>query len=290
MTNRGNIALGTAYYGTRIKKELSFSLLDYFYESGGTIIDSANSYASWEVNGSGGDSEKIIAEWHKSRNNRKKIKIISKVGFGYSSVPNGLKRERILDECHKSLERLKTNYIDYYLAHLDDKTRNLTETIKTFQNLISEGKILNWGISNYTSARLCKIIDICNINNWIKPKVIQNHYSLLKVTDHNTFDQMSWEALNEDILKTCIKEDIIPMAHTSLLWGAYTRDDKPLWGSFNSELNNKVISRIKEKSKAENSTPNQYVLSYIIKHKPSIVPVIGVSTIDQLKENLGVIT
>lgn len=289
MGNSGLIAIGTAYYGTKFDTETSLKFLDYFYQNGGTIIDSANSYAAWEKNGVGGDSERVIGKWHSLRKNREKVKIISKVGFGYGSVEHGLDQNVIRSECDKSLENLKTDYIDYYLAHLDDKSKKLEDTINTFQYLISEGKILNWGVSNYNSLRLTKIIELCNKNNWIKPKIIQNHFTLLKVKDHKTFDQMCWEALDDKILEICKREDIIPMAHTSLLWGAYCRDDKALWGSFNSMANREEILKIREKSKQDKITPNQYVLSYIINHNPSVIPVIGASSIEQLKENLGVL-
>lgn len=284
MSNK--IVIGSAYFGTKIKEKDSYKLLDYFIDSGGVTIDTANSYADWEKGGKGGDSERVIGSWLETGIKRDSVKIISKVGYEYSSVRRGLASDIVLNECNKSLERLGSDYIDLYLAHLDDNNSKLEVTIQTFNKLIDTGKIREWGLSNYSSARITEVIDICTKYSFKLPVVLENHYSLIEPADNSTYKNMLWEDLNTNSLKICEVNSIEPLAHSPLLWGAYSREDRPLWGSFKSPANTKRLEKLKKLSLDWDITPNQIVLAWIITKNPRIKPVIGVSNMEQLKENL----
>ena len=67
------LCLGTMYLGTRQNQEESFALLDQYYASGGNFIDTANIYAHWVPGGKGGESETVVGNWIKSRQNRDQV-------------------------------------------------------------------------------------------------------------------------------------------------------------------------------------------------------------------------
>ncbi|MBE0655757.1 MAG: aldo/keto reductase [Bacteroidales bacterium] len=81
------IGLGTMYFGSAIDMASSYTILDFYYESGGTFFDSANKYASWIQGCKGGESELAIGKWMNERGNRNHIFITSKLGFPYGNIP-----------------------------------------------------------------------------------------------------------------------------------------------------------------------------------------------------------
>ena len=107
-------------YATRVPREQALLLMDQYVAAGGTFIDSANIYAHWERDASGGESEVLIGEWMRMRRNRQEIFLASKVGFEYPGVERGLRASQIAEECEKSLRRLHVETIDLYYAHVDD--------------------------------------------------------------------------------------------------------------------------------------------------------------------------
>jgi aryl-alcohol dehydrogenase-like predicted oxidoreductase len=152
--NVSALCLGAMYFGTRQNKKVSFNLLDQYFEFGGTFVDTANIYAHWIDGFKGGESETIIGEWMKERNNRDQVFIASKVGFGYQDVPSNLQTETIIKECEKSLRRLGVETIDIYYAHHDDRETPLEETLEAFLRLVDSGKVRFIGASNYLAWRL----------------------------------------------------------------------------------------------------------------------------------------
>ena len=77
------LAMGSDLIGSRIDRETSFRLFDFFSENGGTLIDTANMYACWLPGCKGGESETTIGSWMKERGNREQMVVSSKLGFDY---------------------------------------------------------------------------------------------------------------------------------------------------------------------------------------------------------------
>src|SRR6476619_5238912 len=114
------LVFGGNVFGWTIDQDQSFRVLDAFYEAGGRMIDSAEGYSSWIPGNKGGESETIIGEWMELRGGRKDMLIATKTGMG--GPPYALKPEKVATAIEGSLERLRTDYVDIYYAHRDDKT------------------------------------------------------------------------------------------------------------------------------------------------------------------------
>ncbi|NIO06583.1 MAG: aldo/keto reductase, partial [Deltaproteobacteria bacterium] len=83
--------MGTMFFGTKVDQDMSFRLLDYYVETGGTFLDTANMY-HWKVPGFvGGESETLLGRWMKERKNRSQMFVATKVGFEYPGVERGSK-------------------------------------------------------------------------------------------------------------------------------------------------------------------------------------------------------
>lgn len=127
-------------------KAKNMALLDAVFDMGCTIIDTAQSYA-------GGYSERFIGEWMQTRGNREQVFILSKC------CHPTIDRTRvstfdITADLHDSLARLRTDYIDLYLMHRDDTAVPVSVLVDTMNDHLQAGKILAYGGSNWTIARI----------------------------------------------------------------------------------------------------------------------------------------
>src|SRR5690606_18765449 len=134
------VTLGGNVFGWTLDKEESFRILDSFMDAGFEFIDTADSYSWWVPGHDGGESERIIGEWMKTRNNRDKVIISTKVGSQTRERPKNISREHILKAVEGSLKRLNTDYIDLYQTHFDDEVTPVEETLAAYDQLIMEGK------------------------------------------------------------------------------------------------------------------------------------------------------
>ena len=81
----------------------------------------------------------------------------------------GLSRKHIFAECHASLKRLGTDYIDLYQCHRFDDQVPLAETCRALNDLAVQGKILYWGVSEWTAEHIAEAVAICEECGWHRP-------------------------------------------------------------------------------------------------------------------------
>lgn len=147
-----DLCLGGNVFGWSANKDESFAVLDAFAAAGGTFIDTADMYSEWAPGNRGGESETIIGQWLKTRADRDRFVIATKVAK--SSTRPGLSAKNIAAACEDSLVRLGVERIDLYYAHEDDTSVPIEETMLAFDALVQAGKVDTIGASNYTAARL----------------------------------------------------------------------------------------------------------------------------------------
>jgi aryl-alcohol dehydrogenase-like predicted oxidoreductase len=279
------ICLGTAGLGTNIDKDTSFRLLDQYYEGGGRFLDTANGYASWVEGASGGESETTIGDWMKARGNRPDMFIATKVGIGYKGVKNGLSSDQIFDECQKSLSRLGIETIDLYYAHMDDRVTPLEETLVAFDRVVVEGKVRFIGASNYRTWRLEEARWTSHTLGLASFCCTQNHYTYLIPRPGADFSYM--HRANEGLFDYCTQRNITVLAYFSLLWGSYSREDKPLWENYEGRHSVDRMTVLKSFAEDIGATPHQVVLAWMLQSNPPVIPVVGASKPEQIIENLS---
>jgi aryl-alcohol dehydrogenase-like predicted oxidoreductase len=103
----------------------------------------------------------------------------------------GLSRKHLFEQCHASLKRLGVDYIDLYQCHRFDPNTPVIETCHAMNDLIRQGKILYWGVSEWNAEQITDAVAICNDHNWHRPVSHQPLYNML---------ERHWEEL---VLPTC---------------------------------------------------------------------------------------
>ena len=167
------LALGTMTFGREASKEESSKMLDLYTSEGGNFIDTANVYSE-------GKSEEIIGEWLRGKD-RDSLIIATKVRFPTGKGPNdvGLSRKHILSAVEHSLRRLRTDYIDLYQFHAWDSLTPLEESLSTMTDLVDQGKVRYFGVSNFTGWQLQRTVDLVREMGFTPLVSVQPLYNLL---------------------------------------------------------------------------------------------------------------
>jgi len=175
------LVLGGNVFGWTADEQTSFDILDAFVAGGGNMIDSADVYSGFAPGLKGGESEAVIGRWMKSRGNRDKVLVATKVGYLLEGDRQlgGLKPERILTIVEESLARLQTDYIDLYYAHVDDEATPLEDVLETFDRLIRAGKVRCVAASNYSPERLEDALQRSEAKGLTSYVALQSLYNLL---------------------------------------------------------------------------------------------------------------
>jgi len=178
------LMLGGNVFGWTADRESSFAVLDGFVDGGGSLVDTADYYAAWAPGNVGGESERLIGDWLTLRGRRHELVIATKVGLLEGPSGKGLKPARIIEACDESLQRLRTDVIDIYFAHVDDGETPFEESLAAFDRLIAAGKVRAIGASNFTAARLAEALAVADANGLPRFQIVEPKYNLVMRQDY----------------------------------------------------------------------------------------------------------
>jgi len=273
-------------------REHSIKILDEYYNRGGNFLDTANIYDD-------GGSERVIALWLKKKSEegikdiRDKIVITTKCNFPFGTDINqrGLSRKAIIRAIEESLDNLQTDYVDLYLCHGYDPLTPLNEVLQVFNQLILEGKIRYWGVSNWPVSRLVQAVERCRANGWIPPCNAQMQYSLLS------------RDIEIEFIDACIEYGISITAYSPLssgwLTGRVTRETgvksserAQFWKNLglitSEEKAYDIIDSLTKVAKGVGRSPSQVALRFLTDYNPKvqIIPIIGSAKLQHIEDGL----
>ena len=166
------ICLGTMMFGGPTDEATAGRIVAKAKDQGVNFIDSADAYT-------GGKSEEVVGR--AIGNQRHDWVLATKLGNVLSDRPNhgALSRKWVMQGAEESLRRLGTDYIDIYYLHKEDHATPLAETVRAMGDLMRQGKIRYFGVSNYRSWRLAEICNLCDRFGIDRPIVSQPYYHAL---------------------------------------------------------------------------------------------------------------
>jgi aryl-alcohol dehydrogenase-like predicted oxidoreductase len=171
------LVLGGNVFGWTADRDTSFAVLDAFFAAGGRMIDTADVYSAWVPGHKGGESEAVLGEWLESRGVRAEMRIHTKTGMlGAAEL---YAPERIAQSLDRSLERLRTDYIDLYYAHRDFAELPIDEIASAFGATVAGGKVRTIGASNFDAARLSAALQAAHTGGFAPFRALQNEYNLV---------------------------------------------------------------------------------------------------------------
>ncbi|AJY73926.1 aldo/keto reductase [Paenibacillus beijingensis] len=174
-----SLCLGTMTFGVQADHETSFAIMDKALDAGVTFIDTADGYPLGAVWSQTGKTEEIIGQWLQGKRSQVVLATKCHLQVGPGANDRGLSRKHIMDAVEGSLRRLKTDYIDLYQAHMFDPQTPVEETMRAFDDLVTQGKVRYIGVSNWRAWQIAKANGIADRRD-LEPIVsVQPRYNLL---------------------------------------------------------------------------------------------------------------
>jgi len=283
------LCLGSMGFGWTATEEESFAVLDAFVEAGGNFIDTADVYSNWVPGHEGGESESIIGRWMQARGNRKDLVIATKVrGRMWPGADGeGLSKAHIMRAIEDSLRRLQTDYIDLYQAHSFDRATHISETLRTFRDLIKDGKVRFVGASNYPPPELIEALSVSRDHRFPPFVSLQPHHSLV----HRREFEIDLRPVTREWGLAVIPYS--PLA-AGFLTGKYQRDAPAPKSARASRvrqyMNNAgwgTVEALQEIAARHGVAPAAVALRWSMTQEGITAPIVGANTRAQLAEQLA---
>jgi aryl-alcohol dehydrogenase-like predicted oxidoreductase len=285
------VTLGTMLFGENSNRstpeEEAHQIIDHFISMGGTHIDTANAYAD-------GESEAIIGRSLQLLG-RHRVTLASKARFASSidaDFAGGLSRKVIKTQVEKSLRRLKTDYLDLYYMHGWDPNTPIEESLRAYEELIREGKILYMGVSNFRAWQVMKALSISDSRMADRFICGQYQYSLVNRDIDNEYFSlfeseglgcMAWGPLGGGFLTGKYQQDVTPND------GRISQSDNTVeeaWWRRNTDRNWRIVAKMKEIADAHQSSVSQIAIAWLLKNKRITTAIIGPRTLAQCQDNM----
>ncbi len=200
----------------------------------------------------------------------------------------GLSRKHIFEQCHASLQRLDTEYIDLYQCHRYDNETPVAETCRAMNDLITQGKVLYWGVSEWNAEQIAEAVEICDDHNWHRPVSNQPLYNML---------ERHWEA---EVFPTCARlglgiVNFSPLCE-GLLTGKYnngvpknTRAAHEQYGKFIKERmtedNLKIVRKLTDIADGLGVPMATLAIAWCLRRRELTSVIIGASKSSQILDN-----
>jgi aryl-alcohol dehydrogenase-like predicted oxidoreductase len=276
------LAFGGNVFGWTVDETKSFELMDAWLHAGFNFIDTADSYSSWVPGNKGGESETIIGNWLKTRGNRDKVIIATKLASEMGPGKKGLAKKYIFEAVEDSLRRLQTDYIDLYQAHWPDPATPHEESLEAFAQLQKEGKIRAFGCSNFSAEQLTASLEAAKQHNLPSYQTLQPLYNL--------YDRQVFE---KDLEEICLQNNIGVLNYYALASGFLTgkyRTEADLSKSargggvkkYLDERGLRILSALDEVSARYNTTPASVSIAWLLTRKAVTAPIASATSVEQL--------
>jgi aryl-alcohol dehydrogenase-like predicted oxidoreductase len=266
----------SANYGPPADRNQGIQVIRTAYERGVTFFDTAEVYGPHT-------SEELVGEALAPFRDR--VVIASKFGFDLEAGGLNSRPEHIKKVVEDSLKRLKTDRIDLYYQHRVDPKVPIEEVAGAIKDLIKEGKVLHFGLSEASAKTIRRAHAVQPIT------AVQSEYSL-----------MERDPEQNGVLKAC--EDLgigfvpwgpVGMGYLTGKIDTRTKFDPKLdlragfdrFSPANLAANMPIVELVRRFAQQKNATPAQIALAWLMAQKPWIVSIPGTRNINHLNENLG---
>jgi len=278
----GAVSLGGwITFGGTIDEDRARSICRTAVDGGVNYLDFADVYAL-------GKAEEVMGRLLPDYT-RANLVLASKLFWPMSDDVNdrGLSRKHIMQSVEGSLRRLGTEYLDFYFCHREDLETDLEETVRAMDDLVHQGKILHWGTSVWSDARLNQAFDLCSAKGFYAPAVEQPPFNLME------------RGIEADVLSTCIQNGAgvvvwSPLAG-GLLTGKYdsgaippgSRAETTRW--LDGKLTSDTLKRLSSFSAMARDLglePSQLALAWILSRDGITSVITGATRPEQVTMNL----
>ena len=279
-------------FNTQVDTNLAEEMFKICFDSGINFFDNAEGYDR-------GKSEEVMGQALKNINEpRDSYCISSKVFFSSSPNPKptqlGLSKKHITEACHQAMKRLQVDYLDLYFCHRADPDTPIGETVWAMHNLITQGKVLYWGTSEWTAEEITEAYEFAEKNHLTPPTMEQPQYNLL---DRRRFEveydpifrryQMGstiWSPLASGALTGKYLEGIPEGSRASLK--GYEWLKKHMIESDRGQARMEKVKKIMPIAEELGVSLSKLAIAWCLLNTNVSTVILGASKVEQLKENI----
>jgi len=196
-------------HGSQVEAEAAHACVRAALDVGITTFDTADVYAQTRAETVLGDALKGVR--------RESYELFTKVFWptGPGRNDRGLSRKHIIESCNASLQRLRTDHIDLYQAHRYDVETPLEETLRAFDDLVRQGKVMYIGVSEWTAAQIADALRIAGEMGFDRIVSNQPQYNML------------WRVIEAEIVPLSEREGVGQVVFSPLAQGVLTGKYQP---------------------------------------------------------------
>ncbi|GGS99838.1 aldo/keto reductase [Planobispora rosea] len=272
-------------HGSQVEEDAARECVKAALDEGITTFDTADVYA-------GTRAEEVLGRALKGVR-RESLEIFTKVYWPTGPGPNdrGLSRKHITESVHGSLRRLQTDYVDLYQAHRFDVETPLEETLKTFDDLVRQGKVLYVGVSEWNAEQIAAALKIADEMGFDRLVSNQPQYSML------------WRVIESEVVPLCEKEGLGQIVWSPIAQGVLTgkylpgrpppagsRATDPTGGNFISRmLTDEVLTRVQELKPIAADlglTMAQLAVAWVLQNPNVSSAIVGATRPEQVRDNV----
>jgi aryl-alcohol dehydrogenase-like predicted oxidoreductase len=271
-------------HGSQVAEDAARACVAAALDEGITTFDTADVYAN-------AAAEEVLGRaLHGVR--RESVEICTKVFWptGPGVNDRGLSRKHIMESAHASLRRLQTDYLDLYQAHRYDHQTPLQETLRAFDDLVRQGKVLYIGVSEWRAEEIAAALRIADEMGFDRIVSNQPQYNML------------WRVIEAEVIPLAEKEGIgqivfSPIAQ-GVLTGKYRPGEAPPAGSRATDpsgasfierwLNDDVLARVAQLppiADAAGLTLAQLAVAWVLQNQNVSAAIVGATRPEQVREN-----
>ena len=256
------------------------------YDSGVNFFDNAEVYA-------GGAAEEIMGRALKNLAWRRASYVVStKFFWGLHQGPNEkdtLNRKYLMQAIDGSLERLQLEYVDLVFCHRPDPNTSMEEVVRAMSDIISQGKAIYWGTSEWSADQILEAWQIADRRNLHRPQMEQPQYNLLvnervereyaKLYGEIGLGLTTWGPLRSGLLSGKYSKGV-PEESRAKLSGYEWLQDR--WAPRERE----IVAGLDQVARDLGCTLSQLSIAWILRNKNVSTVILGASRPEQLRENL----
>ncbi|MFD9041648.1 aldo/keto reductase [Streptomyces bottropensis] len=280
------LSLGGNVFGWTADEAQSFAVLDAYAAAGGNFVDTADSYSAWVEGNTGGESERIIGRWVRSRGNRDDVVIATKV----SQHPEyqGLTAANIKAAADASLARLGTDHIDLYYTHFDQPEVPVEEIVTALDDLVKAGKVRATAASNITPERLKASLDFSDAEGLARYVALQPHYNLVS---RDTYEG-PLQSVAADAGLSAVPYFALAKGFLTGKYRPGTTVDSPRAAGAGAYLETpagrRVLAALDEIAESRGAAHATVALAWLAAQPTVVAPIASARTVDQLPDLLAV--
>jgi voltage-dependent potassium channel beta subunit len=279
-------------FGKQVDGSDAVSLMAHAYDNGINFFDNAEGYES-------GKSELVMGEALKTLGWSRDSYIVSSKVFwgGGKPTQRGLSRKHVTDAAHAALKRLQVCYLDLYFCHRPDIDTPIEETVRAMHDLITQGKILYWGTSEWSAQQLTEAYAVARDLRITPPTMEQPQYNLferqkvegdyLPLYDLMGLGTTIWSPLASGVLTGKYNNGMPNDSRMNLLGYEWLKEK---WSSDTGRAQLAQVAVLADLAKEIGISITHLALLWCLSNRNVSTVILGASRMSQLEDNLAALT